>query len=125
MDGIPLPEIESLATELVQRRWAARAAVVTDGAGVVSLCIARAPAHGHARNGDDPRAGNAEGSGDRVARMVVESLDEQSWIYVDLGTARLVARLTRATTAAAATSWLIGELARLGVTVEREPLAQD
>jgi hypothetical protein len=123
METVTYPELETVAQELVHRRWAVRAALVGE-AGVLALCAAGPLVD---REGGAPSVRNrdAADSGERVAHMVVESLDEQCWIYVDLGAVRLVARLARASLAAAATAWLIGELRRLGVTVERETLAQD
>jgi hypothetical protein len=119
---ILLGELETLAVELVQRRWAARAGLVSDEGVVLSLCSARTPGE---RGSFALGAPETPESNDIVARMLVEALDEHIWIYVDFGSLRLVARLARAGYAGAATAWLAGDLRRLGVTVERETLARD
>lgn len=120
-----LAELDALAAQLVQRRWVARAALVNDAGEVSAMHSARASSerenvHDVTREPltpVDPVSG--------VARMVVERLEDQTWIYVDLGTLRLLARLARASHASAATAWLARELGRMGFTVERETLAQD
>jgi hypothetical protein len=125
-----LAELEAVVSQLIQRRWVARAALVSDAGDVLAMYSSRAaiPSDhdadadvGEGGRGAAPSIDMANG----VARLVVERLDDQSWIYVDLGVMRLVARLIRTTFAGSATTWLARELGRIGFTVERETLAQD
>jgi hypothetical protein len=118
--------IEALASELVQRRWAARAALVSDDGEVLVLCTSRSATSERGRGdvGDDEASVPLD-AGDFVAQIAVETVDEQTWIYVDLGTMRLIARLVRAAHGAPASAWLASALRRLGVTVEPESLAQE
>jgi hypothetical protein len=114
-----LTDLEALALALIHRRWVARAALVSDTGEVLAICSG-------GDRVDTERATDRAGGiapGAVIARIAVETLEEQSWIYVDLGGLRLLAALVRPAQAPTATAWIATELRRLGVTVEREPLA--
>jgi hypothetical protein len=122
--SIPLlTDLEALAAQLVQRRWVVRAGLVDDSGRVTTVCTSHSAPETEAAGADarEPLPRDAEAT----ARLVVERVEDQTWIYVDVRGMRLLARLSRASYAGAATAWLVRELGRIGFTVERETLAQD
>lgn len=121
MNSALVSDLEELATELVHRRWVTRSALISEAGEVLALCSA--PLVHRVREASSGRSASEVPPGTVVARIAIEVLDEQSWIYVDLGTLRLLAPLLRPAHASTATAWLAAELRRLGVTVEREPVA--
>jgi hypothetical protein len=123
--GTLLFALESLAAALVERRWAQRAALVSDRGEVLTLRVARPPSGPQVASEPEASGGTEPTSGAVIARLVVAGLGEQRWLYADLGTIRLVALLAGSGQPATVTGWLAGQLRRLGVTVERAPLAQD
>lgn len=116
-----LDELESFATTMQRRGWIARAAVVSEVAGVISLC-ANAPA-------SEPRGEAPDGVASTpaaiVAHLAVVDVDDARWLYVDLGTLRWMARVKPAQDASHPVTWLTLELQKLGVTVQRDASAQE
>ena len=88
------------------------------------MCSSRTPARPDDQLAD-AIAGGPLAPSELVARIAVQPVDEQLWIYADIGLFKLMALLAREQHAGAATTWLASELQRLGVTVERENIAQD
>jgi hypothetical protein len=124
MNGALNTEIEWVMTQMVHRGWATRSAVVSSSGQVLALCSAESI---RSINSDEELPPEHSPSPDRtlVARLAVELLDGERWLYVDLGSVRMMARLSRETRADAVVSWLAAELRRIGITVERESMAQD
>ncbi len=116
-----LAELESLATTMRRRGWIARAAVVSEVSGVVSLCASIAAS--------EPRgavsSGPATAPPSTVAHLAVVDVDGAEWLYVDLGQLRWMARVEPAQDASRPVTWLTLELQKLGVTVERDATAQE
>ncbi|MEI8255464.1 MAG: hypothetical protein WCJ30_07285 [Deltaproteobacteria bacterium] len=116
-----LAELESLATTMRRRGWIARAAVVNEQTGVVSLCASTSATESRsaASNdaGDEPQ--------ETVAHLAVVDVDGAQWLYVDLGALRWMARVEPKQDTGRPVTWLTLELQKLGVTVERDATAQE
>ena len=130
-------ELEALASALLERKWAARVGLVTEGGEVLALAgEARAGAGAEAwRRAAPLQPENAVEEGDDggdeplpeglTALIVVESVDDQRWIYADVGSVRLLARLTEPAHESEATEWLTQALRHRGISVEHEPAQRE
>ncbi len=110
-------ELEALATEMRRRGWIARAGVLNDTGDVLSLC-------GVLANGELASPAPPDFTG-TIAHLAVANVDGRSWLYVDLGSTRWMARLEPAHDVTGIATWLTARLQKLGVTVERDAVAQE
>jgi hypothetical protein len=124
MNGALNSEIEWVVTQMVRRRWATRSAMVSSSGQVLAICTPDSPLSSDFEP-DLPTERQPTAERALVARLAVELLDGERWLYVDFGAVRMMARLSRETRADAVVSWLATELRRIGITVERESMAQD
>lgn len=130
-------ELEQLAHTLLLRKWAARAGLVTEGGEVLALrglahesrealreaTEASEPSSRAVDEGEDP--GDEALPEGLVAHIVVESVDEHRWIYADVGSVRLLVRLSATAHESEATEWLTQALKHRGISVEHEPAQRE
>lgn len=122
-------ELETLGAALLERKWAARVGLVTEGGEVVAIAGEKARTRGAPASisegpDDEPEAHEPLPDG-LTALVVVASVDEQRWIYADVGSVRLLARLAEPAHEPEATAWLTQALERRGISVEHEPAQRE
>jgi hypothetical protein len=122
MPAPPVAELESLATELLDRGWATRAALVREGE-VIAICRANAP--GATRAVGTRAPGSEPHRAEHIAQLTLETLEDGRWICVDLDALRLLARLHDKADGSMVRRWMTGALRQLGVLVDAEQSAQD
>lgn len=123
-------ELEALAQTLLARAYIARAGLVTDAGEVLWLQRATSDA-APSEAAEAPRATSDEGGAsddereplpeDLHAVVLVEAVDDERWLYADVGGVRLLGRLRDAGCEAEAAALVCDALRGLGVAVEEEP----